>query len=44
MFDEIVQRGARTTGLTWHLARPPIVTIVNVGVEVGLRCARREIA
>jgi len=31
VFDEIVQRGARTTGPTWHLARPPIV---GMGVEM----------
>jgi hypothetical protein len=41
VFDEIVQRGALTTGLTWHLARPPIV---DMEVEMDLRCARREIA
>ncbi|MCR8958524.1 hypothetical protein M0765_012545 [Variovorax sp. S2] len=41
VFDEIVQRGALTTGLTWHLARPPIV---DMEYEMDLRCARREIA
>ncbi|SEK92925.1 hypothetical protein SAMN05518845_103519 [Variovorax sp. YR750] len=41
VFDEIVQRGGLTTGLTWHMARPPIV---DMEVEMDLRCARRELA
>jgi len=41
VLDEIVQRGAAATGLTWHLCRPPVV---DLDYEMDVRRPAREIA